>query len=58
MSPCPRMDTKILRFSEMLSALFYGLLLKGVGCSSKASKMSALIDADDVEAKRRVSVDS
>lgn len=43
---------------EERSALFYGLLLKGVGCSSKASKMSALIDADDVEAKRRVSVDS
>jgi len=36
------------------SALFYALLLKDAGCSSNASKMSALFDADDIEAKREV----
>ena len=39
---------------EQLSALFYALLLKDSGCSSNASKMSALFDADDFEAKRAV----
>ncbi len=36
------------------SALFYALLLKDAGCSSNASRMSALFDADDLEAKRGV----
>lgn len=36
------------------SALFYALLLKDAGCSSNASKMSALFDADDFEVKRKV----
>ncbi|MGB3681631.1 MAG: HD domain-containing phosphohydrolase [Rubrobacteraceae bacterium] len=36
------------------SALFYALLLKDAGCSSNASKMTALFDADDFEAKRAV----
>jgi HD-GYP domain-containing protein (c-di-GMP phosphodiesterase class II) len=36
------------------SALFYALLLKDAGCSSNASKMSTLFDADDFEAKRGV----
>lgn len=36
------------------SALFYALLLKDAGCSSNASRMSALFDADDLEAKRTV----
>ena len=39
---------------EERSALFYALLLKDAGCSSNASRMSALFDADDIEAKRRV----
>ena len=39
---------------ERRSALFYALLLKDAGCSSNASKMSALFDADDMEAKKRV----
>ena len=39
---------------ERRSALFYALLLKDAGCSSNASRMSALFDADDFEAKRRV----
>ena len=39
---------------EERSALFYALLLKDAGCSSNASWMSALFDADDAEAKRRV----
>lgn len=39
---------------EERSALFYAMLLKDAGCSSNASKMSALFDADDFEAKRAV----
>lgn len=39
---------------EQRSALFYGLLMKDAGCSSNASKMTALFDADDFEAKRKV----
>jgi len=39
---------------ERRSALFYALLLKDAGCSSNASKMSTLFDADDMEAKRKV----
>ena len=38
---------------ERRSALFYALLLKDAGCSSNASKMSTLFDADDMEAKKR-----
>ena len=34
--------------AETRSALFYALLLKDAGCSSNASKMSALFDADDI----------
>jgi hypothetical protein len=39
---------------ERRSALFYTLLLKDAGCSSNASKMSTLFDADDMEAKKKV----
>ncbi|MDP9439769.1 MAG: HD domain-containing protein, partial [Actinomycetota bacterium] len=39
---------------ERRSALFYALLLKDAGCSSNASKMSTLFDADDMEAKKKV----
>ena len=46
--------TGTFRFSEVLSALFCALLLKDAGCSSNASRMSGLFDADDLEAKRRV----
>ncbi len=37
---------------EDRSALFYALLLKDAGCSSNASKVSALFDADDSAVKR------
>jgi len=40
--------------AESRSALFYALLLKDAGCSSNASKMSTLLDADDMEAKRKI----
>ena len=40
--------------AEARSALFYALLLKDAGCSSNASKMSALFDADDMDVKRKV----
>ena len=36
------------------SALFYALLPKDAGCSSNAHRISALFDADDLEAKREV----
>ena len=39
---------------ERRSALFYALLLKDAGCSSNASRMVALFDADDFEVKRKV----
>lgn len=39
---------------EQRSALFYALLLKDAGCSSNASKMAALFEADDHELKRNV----
>ena len=39
--------------AEMRSALFYALLLKDAGCSSNASMMSTLFDADDLEAKKK-----
>lgn len=39
---------------ERRSALFYALLMKDAGCSSNSSKMTALFDADDFEAKRKV----
>ena len=39
---------------ERRSAPFYALLLKDAGCSSNASKMSTLFDADDIEAKKKV----
>ena len=39
---------------EQSSALFYALLIKDAGCSSNSSKMAALFDADDLEAKRQV----
>lgn len=38
--------------SELRSALFYGLLLKDLGCSSNASKVCTLFGADDRAAKR------
>ena len=34
------------------SALFYGLLLKDLGCSSNAARLSSLYGADDHVAKR------
>ena len=40
--------------ADTRSALFYALLLKDAGCSSNASKMSALFEADDMEVKRKV----
>ncbi len=40
--------------ADARSALFYALLLKDAGCSSNASKMSALFEADDMEVKRKV----
>lgn len=39
---------------EQSSALFYALLLKDAGCSSNASRMAALFEADDFETKKRV----
>jgi hypothetical protein len=36
---------------ERRSALFYALLLKDAGCSSNASRVAALLDADDPGAK-------
>jgi putative nucleotidyltransferase with HDIG domain len=36
---------------ERRSALFYALLLKDAGCSSNASRVAALLDADDSGAK-------
>src|SRR5262245_23993787 len=36
------------------SALFYALLLKDLGCSSNAAKMSYLFGADDRQVKRDV----
>ncbi len=42
-----------LRLSEeQRSALFYALLLKDAGCSSNASKVSALFGTDDFQPKR------
>ena len=40
--------------ADARSALFYALLLKDAGCSSNASRMSALFEADDMEVKRGV----
>ena len=40
--------------ADARSALFYALLLKDAGCSSNASRMSALFEADDMEIKRKV----
>ena len=40
--------------SETRSALFYALLLKDAGCSSNASRMSALFGSDERVAKRDV----
>ena len=37
---------------EQRLALFYALLLKDAGCSSTASRITALFDADDFEVKR------
>ncbi len=36
---------------ERRSALFYALLLKDAGCSSNASRVVAVLDADDSGAK-------
>lgn len=37
--------------ADQSSALFYGLLLKDLGCSSNASKMCYLFGSDDIKAK-------
>ena len=39
---------------EQRSALFYALLLKDAGCSSNASRVTALFDSDDFQAKRKM----
>lgn len=39
--------------SQQRSALFYALILKDLGCSSTASKMTSIFGADDREAKSR-----
>lgn len=39
--------------SKQRSALFYALILKDLGCSSTASKMTSIFGADDREAKSR-----
>ncbi|HJU47990.1 MAG TPA: HD domain-containing phosphohydrolase, partial [Gaiellaceae bacterium] len=39
---------------EERSALFYGLLLKDLGCSSNAAKVAAIYGADDQPVKRDV----
>lgn len=39
---------------EQRSALFYALLLKDTGCSSNASRVTALFGADDFDAKRNM----
>ena len=39
------------------SALFYGLLLKDLGCSSNAARLSSLYGADDHVAKRNAKTD-
>lgn len=41
---------------EDRSALFYALLLKDAGCSSNASRVAALFDADDPVVKRELSM--
>ncbi len=38
------------------SSLFYALLLKDAGCSSNASRLSSLFDADDHQTKRAMKV--
>ena len=40
--------------ADTRSSLFYALLLKDAGCSSNASRMSALFEADDMEVKRKI----
>lgn len=49
-----RMADRLGLDAEGRSALFYALLLKDAGCSSNASRMSTLFDADDMEAKKKV----
>jgi hypothetical protein len=41
---------------EEHSSLFYALLLKDAGCSSNASRLSSLFDADDHQTKRAMKV--
>ncbi|MDX6504313.1 MAG: hypothetical protein QOE29_1438 [Gaiellaceae bacterium] len=41
---------------EERSALFYALLLKDLGCSSNAAKVTALFGTDDIAAKRALKV--
>lgn len=49
-----RMARELRLSTESSSALFYGLLLKDLGCSSNASKMCYLFGSDDRAAKRDV----
>jgi hypothetical protein len=43
--------------AEARSALFYAFLLKDAGCSSNASRMSSLFDADGIETKKMKTAD-
>ncbi len=49
-----RLARELRSSTEQCSALFYGLLLKDLGCSSNASKMCYLFGSDDRVAKRDV----
>jgi putative nucleotidyltransferase with HDIG domain len=47
-----RLGEQLSLGTDELSALFWGLLLKDAGCSSNASRIHALLDADDQRVKR------
>jgi putative nucleotidyltransferase with HDIG domain len=49
-----RISRELELSTEQSSALFYGLLLKDLGCSSNSSKMCYLFGSDDRAAKRDV----
>jgi len=51
-----RLGTELGLDEERLGALYYALLLKDAGCSSNASRMSALFGSDDREVKPRMKV--
>src|SRR5690349_21299241 len=47
-----RLGEQLSLGTDELSALFWGLLLKDAGCSSNASRIHALLGADDQRVKR------